>query len=188
MTEHELDRLLADSLAAEPSPGFVARVREQVAAEPVPAWHRWWPAAAASVAVVALFVAGGWGTTSDGHTAPSVAPGAAVQRAAADPGGAQEPSPGGPAEAGSPGAQIAQIARVRVGAPPAPRGSFPEVLISPDDADAVRLLLTNAQEGVSPLAAASSIDQPMTVSQIDVPLIEVAPLAELTQLEPGERQ
>ncbi|HEY6506645.1 MAG TPA: hypothetical protein VIY56_01450, partial [Vicinamibacterales bacterium] len=152
-----------------------ARVRAQVAATPARApWHRWWPAAAAGVAVVSLVAIG------DLRTADVEAPrsaGAAVvapQRTRVEPMNADVV---GPTAAASHGV-----------APPAARHAFPQVLISPDDAGAVRLLLANAPDGISPSAADDSTGQPLTVTQIDLPLIEVAPLAELTQLEPGERQ
>lgn len=187
MTQEDMDRALADALAAEPSPEFVARVRAQVAATPMSApWHRWWPAAAAGVVAIALFVAVGL-ETDDGAARQSAGPSLVASDGRPAIFAAQAPSTTRVEQVPAVAAG-SRIAKRRIAKPQSPPHAFPEVLISPDDAGTVRLLLASAQEGVSPLAVSRPTDQPMTVSQIDLPLIEVAPLAKLTQLEPGERQ
>jgi hypothetical protein len=68
------------------------------------------------------------------------------------------------------------------------RRSFPDALIAPDDAGAVRLLLASTGQGFAPTAPDESASAPLTVTRIDFPLIDVEPLAALTQINQGELQ
>ncbi len=195
MTPQEMDRLLAEELTAEPSPDFAARVRAQVAAEPAPApWHRWWPAAVAGVAAVAFFVASPLPTHDEAaRQSAGVSVVASGERPATGAAQAPEATRVEPVGAIGGGARVAEPGVAERGAERGTAGlrssppAFPEVLISPDDAGAVALLLSSGRDGISP-PAADDTSQPLMVTQIDLPPIQVAPLAELTQLEPGERQ
>ena len=55
MTPSAIDREIAQALAVEPSPEFVARVRMRIASEPPPrrAWPTWMPLMAGATAIAA---------------------------------------------------------------------------------------------------------------------------------------
>jgi hypothetical protein len=183
MTPEEMDRVLAEELTVEPSPDFVARVRARMAAEPAPArWNRWWPAAAA-VAAVALFAVGELRINDEAGQQSTGARVATEER----PTVSAQPSRAARVEQAGPVAAVARDAQRRLVVPRSSPRPFPEVLLSADDTGAVQLLLVDPPGGIAPLAADDSA-QRLTVARIDLPLIEVTPLAELTLLEPGERQ
>jgi hypothetical protein len=189
MTDQELDRALASALDVEPQADFQARVRVRVAAEPAPSfWLAPWRMAAgvAAVAVIAVAVTfwngadeqpiGGEqpiGTVARGPVAPepvvsaSTAPDAPVVRVAA------------PSRAGS-----------RAAAPVAAVVALPAPVISPEDAGSVALLAASARQGIAGdlLSPAEGQDQPLKLTELDVPLLGDERPIEMNAVEAGERQ
>ena len=191
MSDADLDREIARALDIEPSPAFVARVRQHVAA---PARHQamWWVPVAAAVAAgltVALVI---WKSGPDAGSAqrrdviPSrpiaAMPGAMFARSAL-PGSilARRRSTDLDDEGAVPVSVHRALAGERV-APPA--NAEPEVLISAAEARAIRNLIAGLRNGGVD-AASLTPDQP-PASEITIPAIAIAPVT-VSPLE-GERQ
>jgi hypothetical protein len=179
MTDQELDRALADALDVEPRPGFLARVRTEVARQPAPAaWPQWWHAvAAAAMLVVATVTAYRVGVED---RAPVVEPARTPAPLVAT-----RTAPVPPAVA--PVTSAVTPARV---VPPAFRrmpSALPAPQISPDDANVLRLL-AGVSAGLFSTTAERDAHEPLAVSGIELTTIEVMPLAQMAAANSGERQ
>ena len=192
-----IDRELADALAVEPSPDFVARVRVHVANEPPPrrAWAGWttWMPVTAGVLVAATVVLM---IVVPPH--PKVGPAPGSDRVlSADP--VAEATPAPPT---APGVTLAPVLsagpsggrtvpRVVPGFRSSPLGAAsrtattsahaePEVLISQDEAAALRQLMARAGEGrlvVGPaIVQTSSVQADALPPEISIALIKIDPL------------
>ncbi len=190
-----LDREIEKLFAVNPSPEFVAKVRERVATEPAPA-ASWWawrlvPAGAGLAALVAVALL--WpfepaGTVSDvpwtaasakqAGNAPVVAP---TQSAAAAP------------VAPAPAATRAARPRARAGEATVPGRATraeAEIVISPEDARAFRLLLARVREGFVVTVPEGELELGEAVvgpPWIEIEPVVIEPLAQLAQDEGGRQ-
>lgn len=177
-----LDREIEALLAVEHSPELPAKIRARIAAEPAPRspWFSWTlvPAgaglAAAAVAVTLWF---------PGRSAPvAVAPPSSVpvmESAAA-------PLPVAPALEGRDA--LPAPAPVRPAARAAAPATNPEVLISPEDGRAFRLLLTRVREGLIVALPEGDPDEAVVGPPwIEIAPVVIAPLAHLAQDEGGRQ-
>lgn len=192
--ETEIDRELQQALAGEPSPGFVARVRERVAGETSPstAWWRWGLAPAAAAALVLAIVVLRSGPderrgTASGTQVPLTA------RAVAPP---SEIVALLPATA-PPRPTVATLSTaLAASAPPTPRAAprvrpaagEPVVVISRGETAALRRLIANVTSGrfdpaslPAPRESAERIEkpvgimvQPIAIDRIEVRTIQTA--------------
>ena len=144
-----LDREIEDLLAVDPSPEFVAKVRQRIAAEPAPSsWWLSWRPIIAGAGLAAVVVAGLlW---------PSAAPVAPSAHGANAPATAQASAPTREADK----VHVDTPSPSRAPAVPNRRAAS-AVLIRRDEATAMTLLLTRVREGTLPdmaeaLAAADS--------------------------------
>jgi hypothetical protein len=182
-----VDGELAGLLAAEPSPGMAARIRQAVAESAVaPAWRfGWlWPAAAVAATLAVVLVA--WPRRGPEPVAPvasEVRPGgpAAVRPATIPEPARPEPlARTAEAETGiRPAAALTSPRRARV----APAEAAPEVLVPPGEAEAlVRFAAHLRTRVVSP--------DSLLVADLSAPLpepkgVEIRPL-EIVPLDPAE--
>jgi hypothetical protein len=175
-----IDRGVAASVTASPSPGFLARVRERIAAEhipPAPWWHiarpAWVPIGAAALAGLALVV---WFAqrTPDSHhgpasvdtltagktTPPEVRPSLSGPSGAAD---LRRPSAPG-------SSRTAQATPVRTGVRPLHR-TDPPVIVPTGQREAVLQLYAAIWSG-------KTDGTPLTApfAELDVPELKIAPL------------
>jgi hypothetical protein len=172
-----LDREIEDLLAVDPSPEFVAKVRQRVAAEPAPSswWLSWRPATAAvgfaALAAAALL----W---------PSAAPVAPRDDKTSAPATGRRSAP--TSEAGkAPVASTLAAGTASVDTPSHRRASAAPnrpasspVLIQRDEAKAMNLLLTRVRDGTLP-------DMTETLAGVDatgpewiaIPPVAIEPIA-----------
>jgi hypothetical protein len=173
LTDAALDREVAQALAVDPSPEFVARIRQRVASGPAPiAWRAAWTvyagalAAAAMVLVLALRGTPPAMTPLSGRAVPAVGRMPYVARAmshSADRGAIRSAS-----------ARVPRLAKN-------PRQSDPEIIIDVREANALRALIAGASHervDVAPLVtlaakAAALLQSP----EIVVSPITIEPLA-----------
>jgi hypothetical protein len=197
-----VDRELQAALDVDPSPEFVARVRQRIAAEPAPQrWRAWWLMAAADAAaavVVAAVVVMRWPGPADGR--PTLLTARALP-VAADPIDAGSPKGLRYGDSDGVGAAVARAAVARaavaqpfraataaVGRPEGLRYERPpaaaDILIDPRErATLVRLIANvgrgrvelNAMLGPSPF----SVAEPAPTDDIQIAPISIEPL------EPG---
>ena len=197
MTDEELDRALAAAVNVEHAPDFLARVRGRVAqVEPVP-WLFGWRttlAGAAVVAIVVLAVAMWPRTERVGRPERDVA---TAQRPST-PERIAPPAPPATTRSGTPPARLETPApreRMREKSRPstpahamaAPRA--PEVLITSEDARALRLLAEIARQRGLPaevLTKGAPADREVALPPIEIPHVVVEPLPEIARLE-GDR-
>ena len=192
MTDHELDQQLAAAFDVAPSSDFLARVRTAVAAESAPArWHLSWPlAVAGSAMVVAIGVAAsiGWlsrDTSSSPRVVLSVPPSA-------------PPAPTVAAPAVTFNIPLPKVSRSRersrIAVPAvatAASSSFPTVIVSPDDARGLGVLIRAARAASIPAVLPLdnvSVNDALTVPRLEIAPVAIEPLADLTRLEQGDRQ
>jgi hypothetical protein len=176
LTDATLDRDLEQALAVDPSPEFVARVREAIATEGESGWRHRWIWLAAGAAAVAITIA------------------MMIPRASAPPPGelavarplASEPP-------GAPAASILQTPEVRVqdsprkGSPTptsrvarTARGE-PEVLIPKDEAAALKRLMRGLKQGV--VERSTSADEVTGIRPVQSPApILVAPISAMSPI------
>lgn len=132
-----LDREIEDLLAVDPSPEFVAKVRQRVAVEPAPRlWWFSWRLATAGAGLAALATAALlWPDSRPAPpaTVPPVARHAGPVAVASEPDAAPAPAPSHPRT----------LARSN-------RLASPVVLIQQKDAEAMNLLIARVREGAMP--------------------------------------
>jgi hypothetical protein len=162
-----LDREIEDLLAVDPSPEFVAKVRQRIAAEPPPVswWLSWRPATAgvglaAVVAAALLWPSSAPVAPPDGKaSAPAIARTIAPAREASV-------APLGSAPSGR-----------RAAAAPNREASSP-VLIQRDEVEAMNLLLTRVREGTLPdMAEALAAVDATGPEWIAIPPVAIEPIA-----------
>jgi hypothetical protein len=190
MTDHELDERLAAAFEVAPSSDFLARVRTAVAAQPAPArWQLSWPLAVASSAIVVALggaAAIGW-LTRDSSSPPAVA--------SAPPAVAAPPGHIASAPAVVPNTPLRAVSRARhrplTAAQEPTAASFPTVIVSADERRGLGILIRAARAAtippVLPMDAVSAGD-PLAVPHIEIALVAVEPLPDVTRLEQGDRQ
>jgi hypothetical protein len=173
LTETALDREIAEALAVDPSPEFVARIRQRVAGQPAPvAWPVSWTvyagALAAAAAVVLLVLSRG--------PQPAMVPlGArAIPAAGRSPDVASALSrttPRGASRSGSP--------RLPSASKEEPKAD-PEVIVDVREANALRALIAGASEervDATPLVALlAEMAAPLQLSEIVFSPITIEPL------------
>jgi hypothetical protein len=144
-----LDREIEDLLAVDPSPEFLATVRQRIAAEPAPSpWRPWWQPVAAGVGLAAVVAAALlWRSAAPGAPGDAKAIAPMVQRPSAP---ASETS-SAPATSAVPAgtASVEAPSLRRTSAPSNHIASLP-VLIQRDEAEAMKVLLTRVREGALP--------------------------------------
>ena len=160
-----LDREIEELLAVDPSPEFVSKVRQRVAAEPAPrAWWFSWRLATAG-AGLAVVVMGALLWPASQTLTPVIEP-TAVREV--------EPA-------------VAVAAPVETSGPalppprpltPSNRRASPVVLIQRGEAEAMNLLLTRVREGTLPdmTEALAAVDQ-AGPEWIDIPAVVIQPIA-----------
>lgn len=171
-SEQDVDRELKAALSVSPRPDFEARVLQRVDADRSSRWpaHYGWLAAAASLVIAAgVFYA-------LNHTSAVVPPAVpqVVERRAPI---AVVPQPEAPVRTttGAPRVETVRVARR------APRTSEPEVLVPPDQMEAVRRLVRAVNEGrvevpAEPLYGPIAPPEELGIAPLVVEPIPVAPL------------
>jgi hypothetical protein len=181
LSDETLERQIEAALGSDPSPEFRARVRARVARERiregsrVPLLWRWAFAACATVivAVVGLSVVRGPATTVPEQV--TIAPPESV------PGAVAPVTPPHTPVAPAPVA-VARVSRSRHAAAPARR----EVLISKDDAEALRQLIAVAARQTEPLRLPDLVpaEEPLpAIGEIVLEPITLSPIVRLDSLE-----
>lgn len=167
-----LDREIERLLAVEPSPEFVARVRQRIALEPQPgpSWFSWRLAVAATslVTVGAAFAL--WSTV------PAPTPGKTMKPAVAP---ASTPVPASTDAAGAASVDHT-VSRPTRGRPITAANQFASsaVLIQRDEARAMDLLLTRVREGTLPDMTTVLADVDATGPKwIEIPAVKIDPIA-----------
>ena len=194
--ESALDREIDAAVSVEPSPEFSARIRTRVAAEQVSRGWNWLPSAspghrrsswswaggaAAVMAAVALLwltsqprPAGDQGVISSAPLRPPAALAPAAVAAAGPPAGAMESPVSAP------------VARVVVGIGRAPE-TEPEVVISRDEAVALRELVAAINEGRVEPSVLPDLDSPSDplepLEELVVEPIALSPLVRLDTID-----
>ena len=187
ISDETLQREIEEALAVDPSPEFLARVRTRIASEPTPSgWRlswRFFGAWGLATAVVLLLVV----TRLERQPVPALPrPIVATPMAGSVSTGAPVVSmPSPPAPTASSVESTSRIP-IRQAAPT----TEPEILISPRDAAALRVLVVNIREGrVDPtvLDALHVVATPLKpLGTIAIQPIDIEPLTRLALLE-GER-
>ena len=171
-----LDREIEDLLAVDPSPEFVAKVRQRVAAEPAPSsWRLSWRLVAAGVGLAAVVAAGLlWPSVTSVAPRDGGANARPMHQASAptrDAGTAPIASPFAP---GTPSVDTPSPHR----APARPnRQAASPVLIRRDEATAMNLLITRVREGTLPdmTEALAAVDA-AGPQWIAIPPVVIAPI------------
>ncbi len=143
-----VDREIESALAVDPSPEFLARVRERIAGEPAPLRHGLWLVFANGVAVafvIALVLMASF-QNADRSPVPALAPSPAPA-VAAPPASAVSVAPASGVASGVDRAIRPAGLRVH------PR-RWPDVLVSASEANALRELLEAGRDGRADLAVA----------------------------------
>ena len=175
-----IDRAVAASLAAEPSPQFAARVRLRLAEEsrPARAWLSWWiPVAAGALAVLAVVAV--WLARRQ-PAAPGIAESARTI-AGQPPPAAEAPALAGKAAPGTRSSlPIERPARPRGGVPvrrnvqPVVTGAAGlEVLVPPGQREAVLQLYEAVRRGRMDLASLFAQPAPLEPEQINIAPLQV---------------
>ena len=171
-----LDREIEDLLAVDPSPEFVAKVRQRVAAEPAPtAWWLSWRPVAAGAGLAAVVAAGLlWPSATSVGPRDGGANTGAMDQAGAPTHEAGTEAVASPFAAGTPSVDRpshhrAPAARNRQAASP--------VLIRRDEATAMNLLLTRVREGTLPdMAEALAAVDAAGPEWIAIPPVVIEPI------------
>lgn len=184
LTDGALDREIAAALAVDPSPEFLVRVRQRIAAEPAPAkWRMGWIWIAAGATAAALIVAVAlWPfdrkPAVDSQTASvlDARPFAGV----------------GVLPAVHPPPVVSGFSRTMVAPSAAVSRTLPEVLIDPREGEAVRALMSGIRTGridLTPLARAHANAQqtPAEISDLVIEPLAVADIPFVPSAE-GVRQ
>jgi len=172
-----LDREIEDLLAVEPSPEFVAKVRQRVAAEPAPSlWWQSWRPVAAGVGLAAVVAAGLlWPSATSVAPRDGGANARAMNQASAPTREAGTAPVASPFAAGIPSVDTPSHRR----APAAPnRQAVSPVLIRREEATAMNLLLTHVREGTLPdmTEALAAVDA-AGPEWIAIPPVVIEPIA-----------
>ncbi|MEO8483347.1 MAG: hypothetical protein ABI634_14130 [Acidobacteriota bacterium] len=151
---------LRELMAVEPTPGFEARVRNEVTRRAVRPTRPWWLAAAATCAVLVAIVATRMQPPSESarrstKTAPIASP--------------ATPAPG---VSEKPAITPVRVRLGRIAVKALPQRVEPEVLVPPDQAIALRKLMVAVREGRVVLAPVGNTDAPVVVE----PLPEISPV------------
>jgi hypothetical protein len=160
-----LDREIEDLLAVDPSPDFVARVRQHVASQQAPrAWWFSWRLAPAG-AGLAVVVMGALLWPASQPLTPAIEP-TAVREAE------QAVSVAVPVETSAPASSHPRTLT------PSNRRASRVVLIQRGEAEALNLLLTRVREGALPdmTEALAAVDQ-AGPEWIDIPAVVIEPIA-----------
>jgi hypothetical protein len=188
MTDEHLDDALKDlraELNVTPSPEFAAKVRERIEQAPAkPSWNVWAWAGAAATCVVAVIAVVLWRSgqhDTSGREPVTLAEAQPV--ATAQPPVAARPAPVEPLVTPSARAAAPLVAHATapVG-PAAARRTEPEVLVPPDQLNAIRRLMAAVRAGeAAGLPQAPTLIDPDTgelipPKLIEIPLIVVDPL------------
>jgi hypothetical protein len=182
-SEQDVDRELKTALSVSPSPDFEARVLQRVEADRPSRWpaHYGWLAAAASLVLVAsVFYA-------LNRASPAVAEPPAPQIVEHPGPPVEMPRHEAPAGTNTIEPPRIQTVRASVGYLPAPRSAEPEVLVAPDQMDAVRRLVRAANEGRVVEAPAEPALEPMAppatvgITPLAVEPIPLSPLGPATE-------
>jgi hypothetical protein len=158
-----LDREIEDLLAVDPSPEFVAKTRQRIAAEPAPfSWWLSWRPVTAGVGLAAVVAAGLlW---------PSATPVAPTDGRANAPTIDRTSAPAREASVATPPRRRVSTAPNRLASPP--------VLIQRDEAKAMNLLLTRVREGTLPdMAEAMAAVDAAGPEWIAIPPVVIEPIA-----------
>jgi hypothetical protein len=186
VTPSAIDRELQRALAVDPSPEFVARVRMRVASEPPPRrgwtpWAMWTSVAAAALFAVALAIAV---AVPRQQTAPTPSARGTDVRLTPDVAAMSAASGLGPTSVRTP--SVVRQRRQATGPV-----AEPDVLVSADEAAALRDLFTRGAAGrleLSLASVASAGETDLLPPEIVIPLIKIEPLVPPVNVEEGERQ
>lgn len=184
LTDAALEREIEAALAVDPSPEFVARVRQRIAKAPRPMGWGWiWAAMAASAAAVAVAVVMVIrpAPTSRPQVSADVTVAAAPRTTTAEP-PMVPPVATSPSRSSTPAAATIPAVSARQPVVNVDRTREPQVLIDRTESDALRRLLAQAHDGMVDLSALPDAVPPtvalMPPSEIVVPpLIAIEPLA-----------
>jgi len=182
ISDEALEREIENALDVDPSPEFVARVRARIASESTPAvWHLRWRLVGAGALATAVVLT--WFVTGTDRQSPP-----AISARPVVPPPISESAPTGAPTATTARADLAPSVLPAEKGPPT---AEPKILISPRDAAALRVLMTNIREGrVDPtvLAAVEGVGAPLEpLNWITIQPIVIEPLPRLALLE-GELQ
>jgi hypothetical protein len=180
-SEQDVDRELKAALSVAPSPDFEACVLQRVEADRPSRWpaHYGWLAAAASLVLVASVF------YSLNRTPAVVAEPPAPQIVEHPAPRIEMPRHEAPAGTNTSEPPRAQTVRASVVSLPSPRTTEPEVLVSPDQMEAVRRLVRAANEGRFVEAPAEPVPGPMAPpAAVGVTPFVVEPIP-LSPLGPG---
>jgi hypothetical protein len=187
MTDDDLDREIAAALDVDPSPAFVARVRQRVAQESAPAvWSRSWTIGAVTALAMAVVAAAIFQIQRDTQRiavpieSRPLAGFAELQSSHVASGFSRTSPPGF-------GRTPASGFRRTSASAPASRAPSPEILIDIREANALRALFAAASRGqidLTPLAAAlaATPSEAQPPPEIVIAPLVIPPLAP----EPGE--
>ena len=165
-----LDREIEQLLAVDPSPGFVARVRQRVTAEPAPAtwWFSWRLASAgaalAAIALAAILWPAGIAPTADQAIAPS-----AKGTIAPATNGAIAPTANGGIAPTMNGA-VAPTAKGTIAPTTNAAIALPELVLSAEEQRAFALLIMTVEDDVLP-------DVPSQEAAVGPAWIQIDPVA-----------
>lgn len=182
-----LDREIEQLLAVDHSPELAARIRARVAAEPAPrsSWFAWAlvPAGAGLTAAAVLTTL--WFSADSAPVAVTPPSSISVSAAAA----VQASPPGPVAPVFGAGGALELPTPVRANRPMVPaREANAEILISPEDDRAFRLLLTRVGEGlVVALPEGEADDSVAGPAWIEIAPVVIEPIAQLAQDEGGRQ-
>jgi hypothetical protein len=191
MTDDQLDRELEAALRIEPSPEFMARVRDRVAAQPRRSPFMRWafePVFALGVAAVVLAIVVPQVVRQPENArlkpGPANAAGSVRLQANRPPDNARL-TPG-------PTTTPAAIARLKPGPTPHPAatarlkpGTTATVIVSPDEQQALQSLLRAAYQGRLPTVAIAdpASEQPLQVPDINISPLVIERLPQIARLE-----
>ncbi len=190
MSDEALEREIENALAVDPSPEFLARVRTRIAIESSTpaAWRLPWRVVGIGtlVTTVGLTLVIAWSVREPNPVLPG--PVALIPTAESAQTRAPIATTRSPSAAEAPAGRSVELGRVRVR--PAALTKEPEILISPGDAAALRVLIMNIHEGridATVLNAVQRIATPLEpLGEIVIQPIAIEPLPRLALLE-GER-
>lgn len=171
-SEQDVDRELKAALSVSPSPDFEARVRQRVEADRPSRWpaHYGWLAAAASLVLVAgvFYALNRTPALVTGTPVPQVVEHTAPRTVI--------PVRETPARKNTTEPPRIQTVRASLGYLPAPRTAEPEVLVSPDQMDAVRRLVRAVNEGRVEAPAEPPPGPMETPAELEVAPVEIKPI------------
>ena len=197
MNDPQLDEALRAALDVDHAPGFQARVRARVAAEPAPSlWQAAWPSVArggsvaigtAGLVMVIALIRGTPVTERDDSSVAQVATTAAASNRTADL-AAPALTPPSATDASRPAA----APRRRAALSPPEALPLPDVIVSEDDGRALVLIARLAQAGLALPPAPREHEMAMeplpALSRIEVPEVAVIEPLVIARLAEGDSQ